>query len=97
MYFPDNVWHYLLSQIRRIIYYVKPYLSIDMIRPGDGSDLSNRLDGDAGPATSGDEVLVSAMLSPVRKQKEENNQNQNALNTRVAYIAYSPTTVKRVV
>jgi len=39
-------------------------LSIDMIRLGDGSDLSNRLDGDAGPATSGDEVLVSAMLSP---------------------------------
>lgn len=39
-------------------------LSIDMISPGDGTDLSIRLDGDAGPATSGDEVLVSAMLSP---------------------------------
>lgn len=38
-----------------------------MIRLGDGSDLSIRLDGDAGPATSGDEVLVSAMLSPVYK------------------------------
>lgn len=42
-----------------------------MIRPGDGSDLSNRLDGDAGPATSGDEVLVSAMLSPVYGQKKK--------------------------
>lgn len=45
------------------------YLSIDMIRPGDGTDLSNRLDGDVGPATSGDEVLVSAMLSPVCKRE----------------------------
>lgn len=44
----------------------KSYLSIDMISPGDGTDLSIRLDGDAGPATSGDEVLVSAMLSPVQ-------------------------------
>lgn len=43
-----------------------------MIRLGDGSDLSNRLDGDAGPATSGDEVLVSAMLSPVYTYKTHN-------------------------
>lgn len=42
------------------------YLSIEMIRPGDGSDRSIRLEGDVGPATSGDEVLVSAMLSPVK-------------------------------
>lgn len=44
--------------------HISTYLSTDIIRPGDGTDRSNRLDGDVGPARSGDEVLVSAMLSP---------------------------------
>lgn len=44
-----------------------------MIRPGDGTDLSSRLDGDVGPATSGDEVLVSAMLSPAMIMVNDTN------------------------
>lgn len=50
-----------------------------MISPGDGTDLSIRLDGDAGPATSGDEVLVSAMLSPVQTYKTNKKTLKNLI------------------